>query len=538
MTWIRRYQWPILSGFLIGTSYIPFPPWALLFGQVPLWLFWLDTLENRESFTKKQLLWRVFVGGWITQYILTLIGFHWVAHTIHEFGRMPQWLSVLGLLAFCTFAHLHIPLAGVIWAWLAQRFQFSKCISLPLSLTTLVALISLSEMYFPMIFSWNHGYTWFWTSWQGYQWADVIGFQGLSSISLLFNAGFLILWRHRKDLLWVGAGLLTMVGIFLLLHVSGELRRKNWEETDSLANVHMIQANIGNLQKQMAERGYRYRGHILSRYGNLTHQSLQQNGPADFIVWPETAFPAELDPPFQRSLLVNRVQNMIKAAQTTLITGSYSKKKIGGKVHNGIFIIDPLGKIRPEAYRKTHLLAFGEYFPGGETFPKLKTLVPAISDFGRGNGPEAFTVTKKDGQPVKIGMQICYEGLYPYFSRELAKQGSDIFLNVTNDSWFGRKFEPFQHLYMTLARTIENRRPLVRSTNTGITTAVLADGTVLQQSPLHVEWTGSFAIKYKTSAPLTFFTLYGQYLPLIYALMIFITCLVALVRLKQAHDKA
>ncbi|WP_374032435.1 hypothetical protein [Bdellovibrio bacteriovorus] len=74
-----------------------------------------------------------------------------------------------------------------------------------------------------------------------------------------------------------------------------------------------------------------------------------------------------------------------------------------------------------------------------------------------------------------------------------------------------KTFEPQQHLYMTLARAIEVRRPLVRSTNTGVSTAVLANGDVLQKSPLHEEWSGQFVIKYLKNAPLTFFVQWGHW---------------------------
>src|SRR5665213_2951249 len=91
---LEMFLLPILSGFFIGTSYIPLPPWAYLFAFVPLWIFWL----------KEPSLIRVFIGGWVTQFVLTLLGFSWVAHTIHEFGHMPWPVAILGLIGFCSFA--------------------------------------------------------------------------------------------------------------------------------------------------------------------------------------------------------------------------------------------------------------------------------------------------------------------------------------------------------------------------------------------------------------------------------------------------
>jgi len=85
-------------------------------------------------------------------------------------------------------------------------------------------------------------------------------------------------------------------------------------------------------------------------------------------------------------------------------------------------------------------------------------------------------------------------GALPRFLRGLADRGAQIFVNVTNDSWFGAPAEPYQHLWMTLARGVEFRRPVVRATNTGISAAMRADGTFLGGSPIGEEWHGLYAI--------------------------------------------
>jgi apolipoprotein N-acyltransferase len=157
------------------------------------------------------------------------------------------------------------------------------------------------------------------------------------------------------------------------------------------------------------------------------------------------------------------------------------------------------------------LLAFGEYLPLSEQFPFLLKALPFVSNFGRGLGPAILDLPLASGQGLRIGGQICYEGLYPDFTRGLVEKGAELLVNVTNDSWFGYPFEPNQHLYMTLARAIEVRRPLLRSTNTGISTAILASGEVLQKSPLHKEWFGHFVLPYKSNPPPTFFVLYGHW---------------------------
>jgi apolipoprotein N-acyltransferase len=81
---------PVLSGIFIGTSYIPFPPWASLFCFVPLWLFW----------QQQDKLKTVVLSGVLTSFIYTLIGFNWVTYTLHEFARVNWFVSGIGMVIF------------------------------------------------------------------------------------------------------------------------------------------------------------------------------------------------------------------------------------------------------------------------------------------------------------------------------------------------------------------------------------------------------------------------------------------------------
>jgi len=102
---VLRWQLPLLSGVLIGTSYIPFPPWASLFCFVPLWIFW----------SRQARLADVLLGGMACAFIFTLIGFNWVTYTLHEFAHLDWWVSVIGMLLFALLAHLFVPVAGAVW---------------------------------------------------------------------------------------------------------------------------------------------------------------------------------------------------------------------------------------------------------------------------------------------------------------------------------------------------------------------------------------------------------------------------------------
>jgi apolipoprotein N-acyltransferase len=485
------YLLPVFSGILAGTSYVPFPPWALFFCFVPLWLFWL-----RESSWK-----RILLGGWIAQFVLTLIGFHWVAHTAHEFGHLPWAVSVLILLLFCSLAHLYVPAAGLAWALCRSRGHLPLWTCLGL----LPAITALFEYVWPMIFPWNFGYAWLWGGLPAFQLAEYTGFAGLSAVTLFLNLAFLAAWENRKSmngLRILGAALAGFAG----LNALGWLRGENLPPPDAQTRVLIVQGNIGNLAKERAERGEGFREEILGRYFALTVQGLaaSEGASPDFAVWPESAFPYTIYPGRMEEGSVIVLREFLRRHSLALVTGARGYDEAAGKRTNAFYVFDEKGKATGPPYDKTMLLVFGEYIPGAARFPELKRWLPFTADFARGEGPKIKTL-----HGVVLGPQICYEGLFPWFSRALATQGAQLFVNVTNDSWFGTWAEPYQHLAMTLARGIEFRRPVIRSTNTGISTVMLADGTILSRSPLHREWSHTYDVPYRKDPPTTFYQAYG-----------------------------
>ena len=488
---LSSYRLPLLSGLFIGTSCIPFPPWALLFCYVPLWLFWI-----REGSVRK-ILW----GGWLAQFLFCLVGFHWVAYTAHEFGHLSWPLALLVLLLFCAFGHLYFVLAGLAFALLRDRLGLSRAAQLAL----LPCLTALCGQYVPMIFPWNLGYPWLGSGLPAFQLAEYVGFEGLSVLTLFLNLALLLAWERRKDRM--GAYLLGAAMSFLLLiNGAGWLAGKAQPSPDAIANVLVVQGNVGNLEKAYAEKREGFREEILRRYFRLTRQGLAEAGgrAPDFVVWPETAFPDTIPARPLHTGNAGTLMAFVRSSATALVTGALGRDAASGKPTNSMSFLDRDGGVADKPYDKVHLLIFGEYFPFSDRFPVLKKWFPFTADFARGPGPG----TRRIGG-LLVGPQICYEGLFPGFSRSLAEQGAQIFVNVTNDSWFGTSAEPYQHLFMTLARGIEFRRPVVRATNTGISAAMRADGTLLELSPLHAEWTHLYEIPYRKAPHPTFYQEYG-----------------------------
>lgn len=492
------YPLSIVSGLLIGTSYIPFPPWAIFFCFIPLWLAWLKCDSIKQ----------VFWSGWLAQFVLTLIGFNWVSYTVHEFGHLPWPFAIIVLMLFSGISTLSIPFAGAAWFWFTRRFAITG----GARIYALVAFMCISERIFPMIFDWHFGYTWLWAKFPAYHLADVVGFIGLSNIGLLFN-GFLlhghVLFHHEKRPWTAWAPFIALpVVLFGALNLTGYLHAQNLKPADKTLGVLVVQANIGNEDKIAAEQGAGFRDAILERWLAGTQAGVLANpGKVDFAVWPETAFPEYIDDPNLLTGYAFKLKQRLTGLGIKLITGGYSHLSGTNRPTNSFFLLSSMGQWLAPPYHKTILLAFGEYFPGAQWFPQLRDWFPEVADFGRGPGP-----TVRDAEGLKVGAQICYEGLFDWFSRRLALGGAQIIVNLTNDSWYGSWQQPYQHLYMTLARAVEVRRPLVRATNTGISTVVTADGTVMERSPVYQEWQHLFEVPYASEPATTAFMTWGYYL--------------------------
>ena len=485
---------PILSGILIGTSYIPFPPWALFFSLVPLWVQW----ERSQSLKK------AFFAGWVTQFVLTAIGFSWIGHTLYEFGKFPLPIAYLGQIIFCMLANLYIPLTGMIWVLIRN---YTKSTSGFYILLILPIIFWLMEIWGPTIFSWNFGYIFFWVQSPIYHLAEYIGTSGLSAIVIFINWIAFILWKHRFQkksfLKWASIALVFVGGIYLWSRQVSQ----NLEVPDKKVNILIIQANIGNFEKVYARSGRNFKDTITDKYMKQTIDMVSQSSSSiDFIIWPETAFPNYLGKPYDNNFHARQLFKMIRKIQTPLITGAYSQEN--STLTNSVFFIDERANYVGPPYHKTMLVPFGEYMPMVNYFPVLKEWFPQVSHFFKGKGP---STNELNG--LKIGAQICYESLFPWFSVQLANQGAQIIVNVTNDSWYGVRQEPYQHLYQTLARAVELRRPLIRATNTGISTVVLASGEVLATSPLHTEWSYQFEVPYVSQPKTTFYQAFPWFLP-------------------------
>ena len=151
----------------------------------------------------------------------------------------------------------------------------------------------------------------------------------------------------------------------------------------------------------------------------------------------------------------------------------------GRSVFNSALVIDEAGRIG-DHYDKIQLLAFGEYIPGGEWFPKIYQWSPLASHLSRGTSTKPLR-----WRNWRFATFICYEDILPGIvratMRDYGEGRAQAMVNLTNDSWYGAGHEQEQHLMLAAVRSIEHRRWLLRATSTGISAFVDATGRIVQR---------------------------------------------------------
>ena len=168
-------------------------------------------------------------------------------------------------------------------------------------------------------------------------------------------------------------------------------------------------------------------------------------------------------------------------------------------------------------YDKHHLVPFGEYIPLKSSFLFfLDKLVEGIGDFEAGPGqttlsfsPKSWSTERSAGsRPVKFGVAICYEVIFPDLVRRFAANGAEFLVTITNDGWFGPSSAPAQHFAMVVFRSVENHLAFVRAANTGISGFIDPFGQIIEATPLFVEQASYTTIP--TRQARTFYSYYGD----------------------------
>ncbi|MCE2656724.1 MAG: apolipoprotein N-acyltransferase [Rubrivivax sp.] len=408
-------------------------------------------------------------------------GVWWLFVSMHRFGGLPAPLAALAVLALAAALSLYLALAGALWSVLVRRAARPALAGLRLrrpSLAARLAVLWLSAAWAGLWLlaelaraQWFTGFPWVAS---GYafvdsplvRWAPWLGVYGMGALAAWVAA----LWalapsagRRAGSLAWALS--LVSVPLVLLLPLVGP---SEFSRSAGRLSVSLLQTHVAQDEKFAAER--------LPQHLDALRESLLA-AKGRLVVAPETAVPLlpyQLDAvsPGWWAALAQHFGASQRVALVGVPLGDESRY-----TNSAVAI----GSDQPYRYDKHHLVPFGEFIPRGFRWFTEAMQIP-LGDFAR--GPVDAPSLPVGGQ--FIGPNICYEDL---FGEELAVRflrGPDaptVLVNISNIGWFGDTVALPQHLNLSRLRTLELERPMLRSTNTGVTAIIDHDGRVLAQLP-------------------------------------------------------
>jgi apolipoprotein N-acyltransferase len=477
----------ILSGLLLLSSFPDFD-WGVCgwFCLVPLLL----------AAVRSSWKWSLVLGG-VAGAIFYFGGIHWLYRTLHTFGRLPAWASLSLLLAVVLVLSGFMSVFAACVSWMASLDLRLALAGSPF----LWVVLEYTKNYCLTGFPWNLlGYS-AWRNLYVLQMASLGGIYLLSfclAVSSALLAGLILTARNSpRKAVYLLFVVLAFAGS---LHVSGYwmISQGTPAREGESFSVGIVQ---GNFREEVKQKTESY-GMMLAEHIRMT-ESLCRESPR-LIVWPESAIPYD---PESNLWYRSIVQALAKKCGSYILLGAIhtEEKNLGfaNPYYNSAYVIAPDGAVG-ERYDKMHLVPFSEYNPYKRIFWFIPRVVPTASGFTQGKKIVLHSVGGHF-----LGILICYEAIFPELARAFSLKGAEFLVNITNDAWFGESSAPYQHFAMAMVRCVENRRPMVRCANTGVSGIIDAYGRILDSTPIFHRTTLSGSIF--PEKRLTFYTRHGDY---------------------------
>jgi len=434
---------------------------------------------------------RALAAGWWFGLGHFTIGLNWIATAFYFQDAMPHWLGWIAVVLLSLYLAVYpAAAAGLAWRW-------GRPSLIPLTLVFATAWIATEWLRATMFtgFAWNP---------LGIILVEIgtiarwIGTYGVSAIAILASGAIAAIgvgkWREAALLALpiAAATLVTMLAPAL--------------PPDTTRMLRVVQPNINQNEKYSEEL-------FFTNIRRLVDLTGRQRANPRLVLWPEAAIPYALE----EDADARNAFSALLGPNDILLTGGDALVRDGkGKLiaaRNSLFALDARGHILAR-YDKSHLVPYGEYLPMRPILSVigLSRLVPGDMDFLPGPGPQSYAIPGFG----TVGVQICYEII---FSGQVVdrRHRPDFLFNPSNDAWFGA-WGPPQHLAQARMRAIEEGLPIIRSTPTGISAVIDANGTVRN----HVPWHQAGAITAPLPAPLppTLFARFGNLLPFLFAILL------------------
>lgn len=435
----------LLFGVMLPFSMAPWNWWPVGLLSIAGLLILLRQLSSNASF------WRSFCYG------LGLFGCgaSWVFVSIHDHGQASVLLASLLTGLFVIALALVFAVPFTLYGAGLNRHAGMMVITFP-------AIWVLGEWWRGWIFS---GFPWLYLGYGHLDtwlsgWAPIAGVLGISWVAALSGSliGIIVLPRQKFTL----SNFAVLIALFWL--GGWYLQNETWTRpVGEPLRIGILQPALPLNVKWDSDQ----LNNILTLYREETEPLLG----ADLVIWPESAIPAFSDEvkPFLKEMAAEAIDQ-----DTGLITG-IPTRAFGQQYFNSVI---GLG-IASGTYHKQHLVPFGEYVP----FERWLRGTIAFFDLPMSAfSPGPATQAPITANGIAIGTAICYEIVFQDLVARSARE-TNLLLTVSNDTWFGRSIGPHQHFQMARMRAMENRKPLIRATNDGITALISSQGEVVAKAP-------------------------------------------------------
>ncbi len=386
-----------------------------------------------------------------------LVGTYWIYISVHVFGNADLWIALLLMFGLSLIMAGLISIAG----WLTSRLSQGEPARLLLIAPTAWVLIEWLRGWIMTGFPWLAlGYGQIDTVMAG--WAPLLGVYGVS-LMLMFSVAAIVTTMMAEGRMRIVA----LSAVVLPWLIGGLLSLPEWTgATGEPVRVSIVQAGVSQDKKWDRDQLQP----IMEYYRSATLSVPE----SDIVLWPEVAIPATHD---RVERYIDLVAREAAGNGQSVVFGILERsfeRSVEGRVYNSVFVVG--GEPR-QAYKKRHLVPFGEYFPVPDSVREWMRMQ---------NLPHSDLAAGEDVQPLlravkgaKLAVAICYEDAYGA-EQLYALPEANLLINVSNDAWFGDSIAPHQHLEIARMRALEVGRYAARSTNTGISAFIGPNGELLQ----------------------------------------------------------
>ncbi len=383
------------------------------------------------------------------------VGISWMYISLHTFGGMPPVIAGFSIFLAVAVVSLYPALCG----WIQSLFHgWGKSVRLAIIMPALWILVEWLRGWLFTGFPWlSTGYAFLDTPLSNYA---PIGGVYLVGMIAVFSVGALVAVVRS-----VSPGNVLLVAGLIALWISGwQLNETAWTRAGGEPiRVTIVQNNVPLLEKWDEKEI----NQIISGYLEVS----KSHRDSDLIVWPEAAVPVYLDK------LPNEFWKELEFHPADFIFGVLHRdtKDTVSNYYNSVAAVTDQIMI----YRKQHLVPFGEYFPMQWLFgPLTRMLDIPMSEFSAWKSPQRPLLAADNS----FAVSICFEDAFPNEIRgQVAMAG--VLVNVSEDIWFGDSLAPHQRLQMARFRARESERPMIRSSNNGLSSLINWKGGLDQYAP-------------------------------------------------------